>query len=144
DDATAYSGEWKVDETLNAAAQDASIRELIVIGVENTLDRVWEYTGGPLPNAGGDEYRALLIDELKPQIDAMLRTMPGRETTGIMGSPMGGHISAYISATRPDVYGMTGDVSTTVFGILLPTVATLAGKSPRPKVYIDCGTVNDS
>jgi predicted alpha/beta superfamily hydrolase len=146
DPALAFGGnEWKVDETLNGAASDGTIRETIVIGVENTADRVWEYTGGPTPNAGGDEYRALLIDELKPRIDAMLRTLPDRANTGVMGSSMGGHISAYLAATRPDVFSLAGDVSPTVFGILLPTVAAVHDQSVRAdRVYIDCGTVNDS
>ena len=41
DPALAFGGnEWKVDETLDAAAEDGSIEELIVIGVENTAQRI--------------------------------------------------------------------------------------------------------
>jgi predicted alpha/beta superfamily hydrolase len=142
-DANAPYGGWKVDQTLNAAAQDASIREMIVIGIESTADRITEYTGGPAPGAGGDNYRSLIINELKPQVDSMLRTLPGRATTGIMGSSMGGHISAYISATRPDIFGMDGNISTTVFGVLLSTIGSISG-TQRPRVYVDTGTVSDN
>jgi len=139
----AFGGnEWKVDEALNAGAQDASIREIIVIGVENTQDRLWEYTGGPGPSAGGDAYRAMLIEELKPLVDSMLRTLPGRATTGIAGSSMGGQISAYITATRPDVFGMTGNFSTSTY-MWANTVAAVGAITQRSKVYIDCGTMND-
>ncbi len=143
DPAIAFSGEWKVDETLNQAAQDGSIREIIVIGVENTSDRIWEYTGGPPPTYGGDLYRTLLIDELKPVVDSMLRTMPGRATTGVAGSSMGGHISAYLTATRPDVFGLTGNFSTTVFIANKRLLTYVSAITNRSKVYMDVGTDND-
>ncbi|MBL8954880.1 MAG: alpha/beta hydrolase [Myxococcaceae bacterium] len=143
DPAMAFGGnEWRVDEALNAGARDGSIRELIVVGIENTPDRLWEYAGGAGPMAGGDAYRAMLIEELKPRIDSMLRTLPGRATTGIAGSSMGGQISAYVTATRPDVFGMTGDFSTSAY-MWSSTVAAVAAITTRSKVYIDCGTSND-
>ena len=143
DPAMAFGGnEWKVDETLNAGAQDGSIRELIVIGVESTSDRIWEYTGGAAPQHGGDLYRAMLIDELKPVIDSMLRTLPGRDTTGIAGSSMGGYISAYVTATRPDVFGLTSNMSTSVW--ISPNLVNAVGMvTQRSRVYLDVGTNND-
>ena len=51
------------------------------------------------------------LRELKPAVDRMLRTMPGREHTAILGSSLGGLISAYAGVKRPDTFGLVGAMS---------------------------------
>ncbi|MEZ4827932.1 MAG: alpha/beta hydrolase-fold protein [Bacteroidia bacterium] len=98
DSYTSFSGEWKVDETLNElyAEGDSGI---IVVAVDNGGgQRLNEYSPWVNPSYGGgqgDEYADFLIQTLKPMIDSLYRTRPGREYTGIMGSSMGGLISTY-------------------------------------------------
>lgn len=146
DPTRAFGGStWKVDETLDAAAMDGTIRELIVIGIDNTPDRIAEYTGGSAAGARGDAYGRLLIDVLKPRVDASFRTLTSPDDTGIFGSSMGGHISSYLGARRPDVFGHVGAMSPTVFGPLLPTIAGLDPNKPvTTNVYLDTGTVKDN
>ena len=59
-----------------------------------------------------DNYLKFLVEELKPFIDATYRTLPGAEDTFVMGSSMGGLISAYAVAEYPDVFGGAACMST--------------------------------
>ncbi|MGZ3407871.1 MAG: alpha/beta hydrolase, partial [Polyangia bacterium] len=147
DPALAFGGnEWKVDETLNAAAEDGSIAEMIVIGVENTAQRIYEYTPttdpGTAGGGGGDKYLAMLTGELKPQIDQMLRTLPDRAHTGILGSSLGGLISAYAGVKRPDVYGIVGAMSPSTWwngGVIIGDVGGMPTAARPARVYVDSG-----
>lgn len=159
DPALAFGGnEWKVDETLDAAYEsDGSpmapplVREIIVVAPENTAGRMYEYTPvkdpGYTDGGGGDLYLSLLIDELKPKVDSMLRTLPGRDTTGVMGSSLGGLISAYAGVKRPEVYGIVGAMSPSTWwdnDWLLGAVMGTMGATMKPnKIYVDCGDPGD-
>ena len=154
DPALAFGGnEWKVDETLDAAAEDGSIEELIVIGVENTAQRIYEYTPTTDPSTagggGGDQYLAMLKSELKPQIDAMLRTIPDRAHTGILGSSLGGLISAYGGVKQPDVWGIVGAMSPSTWWnneVIIGDVGGMPTSARPARVYVDSGdsgTSND-
>ncbi|MEO6952206.1 MAG: alpha/beta hydrolase-fold protein [Polyangia bacterium] len=137
---------WKVDDTLNAAALDGSIREVIVVAPENAgTQRIYEYTptydASEMAGGGGDLYLGMLTDELKPQVDALLRTQPDRSTTALVGSSLGGLISAYAGVTKPDVYGLIGALSPSTWWdneMLLGTVAMTGALRPF-RVYVDCG-----
>jgi predicted alpha/beta superfamily hydrolase len=151
DPALAFGGnEWKVDETLDAAAEDGSIEEIIVIGVENTAQRIYEYTPTTDPTTpgggGGDLYLSLLIDELKPQVDSMLRTVPDRAHTGILGSSLGGLISAYAGVERPDVYGIVGAMSPSTWwntDVIIGDVGGMPTSARPARVYVDSGDSGD-
>ena len=86
--------------------------QCIVVGIDNGgADRLNEYS--PWVNAQygggqGDEYIEFLVSTLKPYIDANYRTLPGRNTTGIMGSSMGGLISMYGFSERQDIFAKAG------------------------------------
>lgn len=111
DDATAYAGEWHVDETLNALARDGKL-ELIVVGVDNGQEKritelnPWTNMRSEAPE--GEEYMAFVVRVLKPLIDAHYRTKPDRANTAIMGSSMGGLISHYAVIHYPDVFSKGG------------------------------------
>ena len=152
DAATAFGGnEWKVDETLDAAAEDGSIREVVVVGIENTGGRIDELTPTVDATYGGgkaNQYLSMIIDELKPKIDAELRTIPTREQTAVMGSSLGGLFSAYVGVHRSDVFGLVGAMSPSTWWdntFILGDVATMAGKPVRPlRVYVDSGDAGNS
>jgi len=111
DEATAYAGEWKVDETLDALAKEGRL-ELIVVGIDNGQEkRMTELNAWTNPQFGpaeGREYTDFIVKVLKPLIDAKYRTLPGREHTAIMGSSMGGLASHYAIAQYPQVFGKAG------------------------------------
>lgn len=147
DPALAFGGnEWKVDETLDAAAEDGSIEELIVIGVENTAQRIYEYTpttdASTAGGGGGDRYLAMLESELKPQIDAMLRTLADRAHTGILGSSLGGLISAYAGVKQPEVWGIVGAMSPSTWWnneVIIGDVGGMPASARPARVYVDSG-----
>jgi predicted alpha/beta superfamily hydrolase len=53
-----------------------------------------------------------VVEELKQFIDSTYRTLTDRKNTFIMGSSMGGLISAYAMCEYPDVFGGAGCIST--------------------------------
>lgn len=127
DPRTAMGGEtWGVEQHLATLLRERRIRPTIVVGIDNTRWRSREYAPAgavarlpaqvrPLVADGdprSDEYVRFLVEELKPFVDARYRTRPGRDDTFVMGSSMGGLISLYALASRPDVFGGAGCLST--------------------------------
>lgn len=112
DDYTSFSGEWEVDESLNELFTQGDYG-CIVVGIENGgADRLDEYSPwvNSEYNEGGDgaAYVEFMVNTLKPYVDEHYRTLPGRNTTGVMGSSMGGLISMYALAERQDVFAKAG------------------------------------
>ena len=172
DPATAFGGvEWRVDEALDAAAEAGrcasgaacqndgecgtgaclSTREAIVIGIDNQADRIWELTptvDADYGGGGADRYLAMITGELKPTVDAMLRTRTGPADTAIVGSSLGGLVSAYGGVKEPDVFGLVGALSPSTWWderVIIDDVAATAGATPRPlRVYVDSGDAGAS
>ena len=140
-------GDWKVDVTMDAAAEDGSIREAIVIGVGNTPARIWEYTptfdASTNDGGGADAYLALLATELKPKVDTDLRTLPGRETTALVGSSLGGLLSAYGGLKQPSTWGLVGAMSPSTWWdneVITADVKASSSATLRAlRVYVDSG-----
>lgn len=116
DTGASFSGEWGVDKALNRLFHRPDFSQkttpVIVIGVENEGEhRINEYSAWRHAEYGGGEgsaYVEFLCNTLKPFIDKRLRTLPGRENTAVLGSSMGGLLSLYAAMERPDVFGMAG------------------------------------
>ncbi len=161
DPRTSYGGvDWGVDETMTRLIDQGVLREAIVVGVWNTQRRVAEYMPrkavasastkdlkGVPENDGeeivSDEYLKFLVRELKPFIDSRYRTLPNRANTFIMGSSMGGLISAYAVCEYPQVYGGAGCVSThwpAGGGAMIDYLKTRLPKPRAHKFYFDFGT----
>lgn len=160
DPKTSYSGvDWGVDEALTRLVRQGVAREAIVVGVWNSPKRFEEYMprkavktasvrglgGDPVPGDEivSDEYLKFLVRELKPFIDSRYRTLRGRADTFVMGSSMGGLISAYALAEYPRVFGGAGCVSTHWPAGEGAVIEYLRARLPRPgahKFYFDHGT----
>ena len=129
--ATSYARvDWGVDETMTELIAQHRVRPAIVVAVWNTPARFAEYMpkkaltsekdipagiAGMPPLQGpilSDDYLRFLVEELKPFIDSTYRTRTGPEDTFIMGSSMGGLISAYAVTEYPDVFGGAACLST--------------------------------
>lgn len=107
DNATSYSGEWEVDETL-----DSMPNACIVVGIDNgSLLRMNEYNPNDTDLYGkgeGNSYLEFLVKTLKPFIDKSFRTLRSRKYTITAGSSMGGLISFYAGILYPRVFGGIG------------------------------------
>lgn len=70
-----------------------------------------------------DAYLRFIVEELKPAIDARYATRPGRDSTFIAGSSMGGLISVYAMNEYPQVFGGAAGLSTHWVGSGQPNAA---------------------
>ncbi len=143
DDATAYAGEWKVDETLDALSKEGKL-ELIVVGIDNggekRMTELNAWDNARFGQAEGRQYTDFVVKTLKPLIDARYRTLPGRLDTAIMGSSMGGLASHYAIARYPQVFGKAGVFSPAYW--TAPASFDFVGSHPLPKdarVYLLMG-----
>ena len=126
----AFGGEsWRVDAAMEARAAEDPDHAAIVVGVWNTKMRAQDYTPTGIEKAmdselrtraieenggasGADGYLRFLVEELKPMIDRDYRTKSDPASTFIMGSSMGGLISAYAICEYPHVFAGAGCLST--------------------------------
>ena len=121
DDATSFSGEWGVDETLNRLATESPQRPgCIVVAVDNggerRLDEYSPWANADYKKGGeGDQYTNFLALTLKPYIDAHYRTRPDAAHTAIAGSSMGGLIALYAGLKYPRVFGRVGVFSPAIW-----------------------------
>ena len=111
DNATAYAGEWGVDETLNELAATGQL-ELIVVAIDNggeqRMTELNPVDHAEFGKAEGKAYIEFIANTVKPYIDQHYRTLADVEHTGIMGSSMGGLISHYAILQFPQVFGKAG------------------------------------
>lgn len=105
DTLTAFSGEWRVDEFLDAQKG----QKVIVVGIDHgNENRISELT--PFPHAkygggGAEAYVDFIRYTLKPHVDASFRSLPAAENTTIAGSSLGGLVSFYAALKFPEVFG---------------------------------------
>jgi len=145
---SAFGTEWRVDETINAAVRNGQMDEVIVIGVYNNANRIWEYTpccDADYGGGGADTYERFLIDTVKPYVDQTYRTLPGKANTAIMGSSLGGLLSCYVARRNPAVFSKAGCMSSSFWwNAEAFTVQVEQATTKVPvRFYIDAGTVND-
>jgi len=105
-----YGMERHLDERAEALITQRAIRPLIIVGIYSTgKDRINEYTPTRLAgtNKGGEAnlYGKMLVEEIKPFIDARYRTLPGPSNTGLGGSSLGGLLTIYLGLNYPNVFG---------------------------------------
>ena len=135
-------GSWHADTNVNNLIRFGKMRETIIVGVDNSSDRLCEYSP-PQPTCTnacatprGDKYAALLINELKPVVDASYRTLSDPDNTGILGSSMGGLISAWLGWAHAETYHKIGAMSSS-FWDCFPISSPNSKRSIR--IYIDSG-----
>lgn len=148
DELTAFSGEWKVDETLNDLF-NAGDYGAIVIGVENGQEeRLNEYSPWKNSEYGGgdgDLYSQFMETSLKPYVDANYRTKPEAKYTAIIGSSMGGLISTYIGLSTSS-FGRIGAMSPSYWfahDALLKNISDSSRDYSQTRVYF-MGSSNES
>lgn len=111
DDLTAFSGEWRVDESLNQLAKEQGL-EVIVVGVDNgdelRMNELSPWENKRFGEAQGKQYMDFIVEVVKPYIDTNFRTKQDRAHTAIMGSSMGGLISHYAVHAYPKVFSKAG------------------------------------
>lgn len=132
DEATSFSGEWKVDETL-----DSISNACIVVGIDNGGDkRMTEYNPNDTEQFGkgeGRQYLEFIVRTLKPFIDKNFRTLRSKRNTIMAGSSMGGLITFYAGLYYPKVFGKLGILSPSLWAI--KDVESEIKKLAKPKTH---------
>jgi predicted alpha/beta superfamily hydrolase len=91
----------------------------------------------------------MLVEELKPTIDGMLRTRPDVASTAMAGSSLGGLVTSYAGLKHPEVYGLIAAISPSTWwnaDVLVTDIQSTLAAPQRPLVvYVDSGegTVDD-
>ncbi len=147
DAATSFAGEWRMDETSDALAREGVIRQPIIVGVYNAgAYRIDEYTPtrDAARRAGGKAllYGRMLVEELKPFIDATYRTLPDAVDTGLGGSSLGGLVALYLGLIHASVFGKLAVFSPSVWWdnrFIVRRIRALRSK-PASKIWLSTGT----
>ena len=142
---TSYGTEWNIDEVADRLVRQGEMEEVIVVGIDNTSDRIAEYTPCCDPKHGGGKlnaYADFVAKTVKPWIDQQYRTKPGRRHTAVMGSSLGGLASIGIAQRHPQLFSMAGGVSSSFWWDSQDALKHPPKKLPV-KFYIDAGTVYD-
>jgi len=105
-------GGWRMTESL------ATATPMLVVGIDNTMARMDEYTHvlddigyGDIYGGLGDDYAELVHEILRPQIESRYVTS-GKN--GQLGSSLGGLISLHIAQLYPGEYEFAGSMSGTL------------------------------
>ena len=145
DRATSIGEEWHVDEEAQALILAGEIQPLIVVGIYNTgMHRIDEYTPTASADGGGKaaDYGRMLVEELKPFIDATYKTLPGAASTSMGGSSLGGLLTMYLGLHYPTAFGHLAVMSPSVWWDdreILREVGALPQKLPL-RIWLDAGT----
>ncbi len=137
---------WRLGEMADMLIAEGRVEPLVIVGVYHTgHGRVHEYTPTKDARIGGGEarlYGRLLVEELKPFIDARYRTDPARERTGLGGSSLGGLVSMFLGLRHADVFGQLAVMSPSVWWGKRAILRYVAKAVPKPatRIWLDMGT----
>ncbi len=156
---------WDVDKTMTGLVRKGEIRPAIAVSVwmndakkvsrraeymprKFVTDAVWqrlveEQQDLADQQLGSDSYLRFLVQELKPFIDRTYRTRTGPQDTFVMGSSMGGLLSAYAIAEYPGVFGGAACMSSDWTSAKEAYVEWLRDHLPPAgshRIYFDYGT----
>jgi predicted alpha/beta superfamily hydrolase len=110
DDALSFSGEWGIDESMRDLMLSGD-PGAIIVGIDNSAQRLDEYSPWVNPSYGGGEgeaYVDFIKNTLKPYVDLNYRTLTDASNTAIAGSSMGGIISLYATVKYPQTFAKAG------------------------------------
>ena len=137
---------WHVAETADALIESQSIEPLIIVGIYHAGEqRITEYTpvrdrkrGG----GGAQRYARMLVEEIKPFIDAEYRTLRDPAHTGVGGSSLGGLVSLFLTMSHPEIFGKVAAMSPSIWWKDRWILRFIRNVSPKPrlKIWLDMGT----
>jgi predicted alpha/beta superfamily hydrolase len=141
DNATSFSGEWGVDETIDNMA--AQFGEMIVVAIDNGGEkRMSEYSpsDNKYAKAEGEAYVDFMVQTLRPYINKHYRTRKCGKHNYIAGSSMGALISFYALVKYPTKFGGAGIFSPSFW--IAPEFKNLPAakaKKIKGKIYLFAG-----
>jgi pullulanase len=137
---------WGLDvaDDNNAAAGGQGF---IAVGIDNTANRIGEYTPSVDPTVGQggdlDAFAQFVFTEVKPTIDYLYSTSPVPDDTCIMGSSLGGLAAIWIGFEHPDWVHRVAALSPSLWWDNCQTLGMIQGTTSMPpltKLWLDIGT----
>ncbi len=130
-------GSWDADLTATREISQGRMRETIIVGVDNSDKRSWEYNVPPTFYA--NYYANFLAHNVKPMIDAQYRTLGDYANTATLGSSYGGVVSLYLGLFT-NVFQKIGAFST-YCGVSWSMLDWANSNDTRGlRIYLDSGT----
>jgi predicted alpha/beta superfamily hydrolase len=143
-------GSWSADKVAEEEMRSGRVRPAILVGLDNTPDRVREYLPPPdvvpegRPAAGevgrADLYARYLLEVVKPYVDRTYRTLSERENTLVLGSSMGGVVSHYLLESHGNSFSAAGVFSPAYWASPKFFAESLKKPKPSGRIYLDMGT----
>jgi enterochelin esterase-like enzyme len=139
DPSTAFAGvPWNADATIRRLIAARKIREIILVGIYNTPDRIPEYSMTRLGTAFAD----FVAHNLKPMIDHRYRTLSDHQHTAVLGSSMGGLCAFLFAWWHPQIFGQAACMSSSFFQNNYRIIQDVreSREPKRIRLYIDVGS----
>lgn len=123
----------------------------IAVGIDNAREqRADEYLPSRITSRDGkrgqggklEELVELILDQVKPAVDAKFRTKPGPDDTGIMGSSFGGMAAFHIGWKHSDKFRRVAAVSPSFWwdGKMTKKLIESTKTKPPIRLWVDMGT----
>lgn len=137
---------WDLEVVLDgyfcANPNDAAI--IVAIDTTQRVEHFSPWPWTPANEARGRAYVDFIIHTLKPHMDAQFATVADRQGTAMVGSSLGGIITAYALVKFPHVIASAAALSPVltdnVLGAELNRYAALRGPLEPVRLYMDVGT----
>jgi len=105
----AFGGvDWGLQHTLESMIGSGKARPTMIVGLGNTPERLEDYA----PGERGEAYLRFLVEDLMPQLSRHFPVSPLRHDHFLLGSSMGGIISACALCLYPEYFGGAACLST--------------------------------
>lgn len=145
-------GGWYLDAKLDYLWSRGDLPEFILVAVPNSDfvcigNRTKEYCTAQYLDTSRDYFIRYLIDTVKAEVDGKFRTLPGAESTVILGASMGGLLAFVATLSNPDVFSCGVCMSSSFWyadknnrtAYDLVRHFKSVGKQPSCRLYIDSG-----
>jgi predicted alpha/beta superfamily hydrolase len=143
----AFGVAWDAGVTADRLIAAERLTPLLIVGIYNTPDRMDEYAVhyDAVQGQGGKgrQYGRFVMEEVKPFVDSQYRTLPGRATTAVAGSSLGGLVSLTMARDHGDKFALCGALSPAIWwckGKLLQELKVERAWLKRMRFWIDMGT----
>src|SRR5262249_24892805 len=137
--------EWHLDEQEQLLVAQHAVDPMIIVGISSSgLARVNEFTPSSASRYGGqaDLYGRMLVEEIKPFIDARYRTTKERSHTALGGTSLGGLATLYLGLKYKDIFGQLAILSPAAFWdheMIVRYVQSLPAKTNQ-RIFLAIGT----
>jgi predicted alpha/beta superfamily hydrolase len=130
---------WQADLTATREISQGRMREAILVGVDNSTNRILEYLPPPDVFSGqpgvADQFANFLVHNVRPTVDFHFRTLNQPAHTLTLGSSMGAVLAAYLGF-ETNVFGGVGLMSPAFW-----TAPLLVGRMASNAVHAGRGCI---